>query len=112
MKSKRVRNDDASARSIALRGCYPLNDQTPEHSPPLARRLYWKKGDILHLADDPASTFYSITKGVVAESRAFEDGRRQIVGISTVGDFCGYPEHDGRYLFTVEAVTDVEGVRL
>ena len=52
--------------------------------------------------------FYKITRGIVIESRTLDDGRRQIVGIRTIGDLCGYPEHNGRYLFTAEAQTEVE----
>lgn len=50
---------------------------------------------------------YKITKGIVAESRTLDDGRRQIIGIRTVGDLCGYPEHRGRYLFSAQALTEV-----
>ena len=62
----------------------------------------------MYRADEPLRVFYKITKGIVTESRTLDDGRRQIVGIRTVGDLCGYPAHKGRSLFSGEALTEVE----
>jgi len=69
---------------------------------------HWAKREFLYRSDDPVQALYKITKGVVAESRVLDDGRRQIVGIRTVGALCGYPDHGGRYLFSAEALTEVE----
>ncbi|UYN93349.1 MAG: helix-turn-helix domain-containing protein [Enhydrobacter sp.] len=71
-----------------------------------ARR--WSKGDVLFEAGTPTGHFYKVTKGLVAIFRLFEDGRRQIVGIHTIGDLCGYIEHNGTYHFSGVALTDVE----
>ena len=74
----------------------------------LGGRRRWRKRELMYRADDDVHMFYKITKGFVAESRTLEDGRRQIVGIRTVGDLCGYPVHLGTHLFSAEALTEVE----
>jgi CRP/FNR family transcriptional regulator len=74
----------------------------------LGGRRRWTKREFLYRADEPARAYYKITKGIVAESRTLDDGRRQIVGIRTVGDLCAYPAHQDRYLFSGEALTEVE----
>ena len=62
----------------------------------------------MFLAGDPASMFYKVTRGIVAVYREFENGQRQIVGVHTIGDLCGYLQRDGDYSFSGEAITDVE----
>lgn len=59
-------------------------------------------------AGDPMGMFYKVTKGIVAVHRSLEDGRRQIVGVHTIGDLCGYLQQNGTYNFGGDAVTDVE----
>ncbi len=68
----------------------------------------WKKGQTLFAAGDPVDMFYKLTKGIVAIYREFENGQRQIVGVHTVGDLCGYLQRNGSYSFSAEAITDVE----
>lgn len=68
----------------------------------------WKKGEVLFRAGDPIGMFYKITKGIVAIHRTLGDGRRQIVGLHTIGDLCGDIENAGTYNFGGDAVTDVE----
>ena len=98
--------DSCLGRSVGV--CRPLDDQRLAHLLSMGGRRRWGRREILYRANDPVQTFYKITKGIVVESRTLDDGRRQIVGIRTIGDLCGYPEHDGRYLFTAEAQTEVE----
>lgn len=62
----------------------------------------------MYRAGESAHMVYKITKGIVAESRSLDDGRRQIIGIRTVGDLCGYPRHRGSFQFSGEALTEVE----
>ena len=59
-------------------------------------------------AGEPMGFFYKVTKGVVLVFRSLDDGRRQIVGVHSIGDLCGYLEKDGTYNFSGEALTDVE----
>ena len=93
-------------RSVGV--CRPLDDERLSHLLSMGGRRRWARREILYRANDPVQTFYKISKGIVIESRTLDDGRRQIVGIRTVGDLCGYPEHNGRYLFTAEAQTEIE----
>ena len=74
----------------------------------MAGRHRWAKRQVLYGGHVAANAFYKITKGIVAELEDFADGRRQIVAIRTVGDFCGYPPRKGRYVFTGQAITPVE----
>jgi CRP/FNR family transcriptional regulator len=68
----------------------------------------WKKGQTMFSAGEPVGMFYKVTKGIVAVYREFPNGQRQIVGVHTIGDLCGYLQRDGNYSFSGEAITDVE----
>jgi CRP/FNR family transcriptional regulator len=98
--------DSCPGRSLGI--CRPLDDQRLVQLLSLGGRRRWAKREVMYRADEPLGAFYKITKGIVAESRTLDDGRRQIVGVRTVGDLCGYPAHKGRYLFSGEALTEVE----
>ena len=98
--------DSCPGRSLGI--CRPLEDQRLAHLLAMGGQRHWAKREFLYRSDDPVQALYKITKGVVAESRVLDDGRRQIVGIRTVGALCGYPDHGGRYLFSAEALTEVE----
>jgi CRP/FNR family transcriptional regulator len=98
--------DSCPGRSLGI--CRPLDDQRLAHLLTMGGRRHWTKREFMHRADETARTIYKITKGIVAEARTLDDGRRQIIGIRTVGDLCGYPAHRGRYLFSAEALTEVE----
>jgi len=98
--------DSCPGRALGI--CRPLDDQRLKQLLALGGRRRWAKRELMYRADEPARLFFKVIKGVVAESRMLDDGRRQIVGIRTVGDLCGYPEYKGRYLFSGEALTEVE----
>src|SRR6476620_10703544 len=97
-----------SCRGRSLGVCGPLDDQRLDQLLAMGGRRRWAKRQSLYRADDAVQMLYKITKGIVAESRMLDDGRRQIVAIRTIGDLCGYPDHQGRHLFNAEALTDVE----
>jgi CRP/FNR family transcriptional regulator len=88
--------------------CEPLNDQRLAHLLSLGPPRRWMKGEIMFHAGDPMGYFYKVTKGIVLVFRTLEDGRRQIVGVHSTGDLCGYLEKNGTYNFSGEAITDVE----
>jgi CRP/FNR family transcriptional regulator len=67
----------------------------------------WKRRQILFRAGDPPTAVFKVTAGIVAVSRSFEDGRRQILRFSFPGDICGYLQTAGKYAFEGEAVTEV-----
>jgi CRP/FNR family transcriptional regulator len=98
--------DSCPGRSIGI--CTPLDDSRLTLLLGLGGTRHWKKGQTMFAAGDPAGTFYKVTKGIVAVYREFENGQRQIVGIHTIGDLCGYLQRDGNYTFSGEAITDVE----
>ena len=98
--------DSCLGRSLGV--CRPLDDQRLGQLLAMGGQRRWAKREFLYRADDPVQMLYKITKGIVAESRMLADGRRQIVGIRTIGDLCGYPDHQGRHLFSAEAHTEVE----
>jgi CRP/FNR family transcriptional regulator len=89
--------------------CGPLEDQRLRQLLQTGGRRRWAKRQFLYRADDPIQAFYKITKGIVVESRTLVDGRRQIVGIRSGGDLCGYPAQRGQHLSTAQALTEVEG---
>lgn len=68
----------------------------------------WKRREMLFRSGDAMSAFFKIRSGIVAVSRALDDGRRQIVALRVPGDCLGYLETDGKYCFEGEALTDVE----
>jgi CRP/FNR family transcriptional regulator, anaerobic regulatory protein len=74
----------------------------------LGPRRRWNKGEFMFQAGDPMGYFYKVTKGIVLVFRGLEDGRRQIVGVHSIGDLCGFLEKDGTYNFSGVALTDVE----
>ena len=106
MAPRKLLCDSCPGRSIGI--CRPLDDQRLGQLLALGGRRRWAKRELMYRADEPVRSVFKITKGIVAESRTLDDGRRQIIGIRTVGDLCGYPEHRGRYLFSAEALTEVE----
>ncbi|TMJ24815.1 MAG: Crp/Fnr family transcriptional regulator, partial [Alphaproteobacteria bacterium] len=98
--------DTCPGRSLGV--CSPLDDLRLAHLLALGGRRHWAKREFIYRAGDPMQMIYKIITGIVVESRMLYDGRRQIVGIRTTGDLCGYPENRGRYLFSGEALTEVE----
>ena len=95
-----------AGRSLGI--CAPLDNQGLAALVAMGGQRRWDKREMLYHAGDPAVAVYKITKGIVIEYCVLADGRRQIVAIRSVGDLCGYPARDGRYVLTAQAVTPVE----
>lgn len=68
------------------------------------------KGETLFYEGDDAKYVYNVKKGYVRLSRLGVDGRRQVMGFLTVGDYMG---HTGKsqYAISAEALTDAEVCR-
>jgi CRP/FNR family transcriptional regulator len=98
--------DTCPGRSLGI--CQPLDDAGLAELLSLGGRRRWQRHELLYRADDRAFMVYKITKGFVIESRALDDGRRQIMSIRAVGDLCGYPAFAGSHMLTAEALTEVE----
>lgn len=88
--------------------CEPLDDDRLAYLLSLGPRRRWSKGALMFQAGDPMGFFYKVTQGIVLVFRGLEDGRRQIVGVHSIGDLCGYLAKDGTYNFSGVALTDVE----
>jgi CRP/FNR family transcriptional regulator len=102
----RLRCRRCASRSLGV--CAPLGNKALAMLVAMGEQRRWGKGQLLYHCDDPAEAYYKITKGIITESAMMADGRRQIVGILTVGDLCGYPARKGRYGLTGQAITPVE----
>ncbi len=98
--------DHCVGRSLNL--CKPLDDTRLRRLLALGGIRHWKRHETLFRAGDPMGSFFKIRKGIVAVSRALDDGRRQIVAVRAPGDCVGYLDSDGTYAFEGEALTDVE----
>jgi CRP/FNR family transcriptional regulator len=98
--------DRCVGRSLNL--CRPLDDARLRRLLALGGIRHWKRHETLFRAGDPMASFFKIRKGIVAVSRALDDGRRQIVAVRAPGDCVGYLDNDGKYAFEGEALTDVE----
>ena len=92
----------------ALNLCKPLDDARLRRLLALGGIRHWKRHETLFRAGDPMTSFFKIRTGIVAVSRALDDGRRQIVAVRAPGDCVGYLDSDGKYAFEGEALTDVE----
>lgn len=98
--------DRCVGRSLNL--CKPLDDARLRRLLALGGIRHWKRHETLFRAGDPMASFFKIRKGIVAVSRALDDGRRQIVAVRAPGDCVGYLDSGGKYAFEGEALTDVE----
>jgi CRP/FNR family transcriptional regulator len=98
--------DRCIGRSLNL--CKPLDDARLHRLLALGGIRHWKRHEPLFRAGDPVTSFFKIRRGIVAVSRALDDGRRQIVAVRAPGDCVGYLDNDGKYAFEGEALTDVE----
>jgi len=63
-------------------------------------------GQMLFSECDDASYLYTVVEGEVRLSRMLDDGRRQITGFKSEGDFVGLSA-DGKYAADAEAINDV-----
>ncbi len=65
-----------------------------------------KAGQMLFSEYDDAKYFHTVVSGEVRLSRLLDDGRRQITGFKSAGDFVGLSV-DGHYTADAEAIDDV-----
>lgn len=113
--SSRLASDARRARPLpcldcpvkAYNVCKPLEYERQKQLFELGVQQSWKRRQFLYRAGDPATTLFKITSGIVAVSRPFADGRRQILGFFLAGEICGFIVKDGKYAFDGEAITEV-----
>lgn len=72
----------------------------------VAARRSLSKGQVFIDEGEPANDFFSITSGTVKLFKLLPDGRQQITGFATGGDFLGLAVSDG-YAFSAEAIGPV-----
>ena len=72
----------------------------------IARGSQLDAGATLFHEDDPAVEVFTVTSGMLKLSKLLPDGRRQITGFLTPGDYLGLAFAE-RYVYSAEAVTPV-----
>ncbi|GER07652.1 transcriptional regulator [Iodidimonas muriae] len=87
--------------------CSGLDDHQLQHLAARASRFELMRGKNLILEGDPTDNVYNIISGDVAVSRVSSDGRRQILGFLSKGDFVGLTLSEN-YSFSAEALSDAK----
>ena len=72
----------------------------------IARGAQLDAGEALFYEDDPATEVFTVTSGMLKLSKLLPDGRRQITGFLTPGDYLGLAFAE-KYVYSAEAVTPV-----
>ncbi|RMF14968.1 MAG: Crp/Fnr family transcriptional regulator [Alphaproteobacteria bacterium] len=85
--------------------CSGFEDDELKHLAARATRFSLARGKTLILEGDPADNVYNIIEGDVVLSRIASDGRRQILGFLSKGDFIGLTLSE-EYSFSAEALTE------
>ena len=90
-----------SARRLSV--CGVLEEEGLRRLNEAADHMTFSAGDVLVREGDPATHLFNITAGDVRVHKLLSDGRRQIVGFLSPGDFLGLATGD-RYAFSAEAL--------
>jgi len=99
----RVMCMDCPARESYL--CSGLDDGELRHLAARASRTNLPKGKTLILEGDSTDNVYNVIDGDVALSRVADDGRRQILGFLSSGDFIGLTLSEN-YTFSPETLSN------
>jgi CRP/FNR family transcriptional regulator len=91
-----------SARRLSV--CSVLRDDGLRRLNAASDQIAFAAGEVLVREGDPATQLFNITSGDVRVHKLLADGRRQIVGFLSAGDFLGLASGD-RYAFSAEALT-------
>src|SRR5262249_21646388 len=65
-----------------------------------------KPGETVFSEGDPADSVYEVVRGMVRLCKILPDGRRQITGFLSAGQFLGLAP-EGTCVYTAEAITEV-----
>ena len=76
----------------------------------IAHRMKVTKGSSLFYEGDDADFVYNVTEGFLRLTRVGVDGRRQVLGFLTTGDYLGHTRKE-QYSLSAEALTDVRVCR-
>lgn len=91
-----------SARRLSV--CGVLEQEGLRRLNDAADHMSFSAGEVLVREGDPATHLFNITDGDVRVHKLLSDGRRQIVGFLSPGDFLGLATGD-RYAFSAEALS-------
>lgn len=97
-----------TARRLSV--CSVLRDEGLSRLGAASDHLDFQPGDVLVREGDPATQLFNVTAGHVRVHKLLSDGRRQIVGFLSAGDFLGLASGD-RYAFSAEALTSGSACR-
>jgi CRP/FNR family transcriptional regulator len=86
--------------------CGVLDDDELVELDRLARSVSVAPRHYLMHQDEPATSLYNVTAGVVRLYRLLEDGRRQVIGFALPGDFLGLSMRE-HHNFCADALTPV-----
>lgn len=96
--------DSCNARHVGV--CDALPDEDLVFLARVAQPVKIAAGTAFFNESDPARFFYNINSGTVRLSKSLSDGRRQISGFMSVGQFLGLSVC-GTYAFSAEALDEV-----
>ncbi len=82
-----------------------IGDDDLAHLQDIAQEVNLPAGGLLFSEADPAASIYSVVDGTMRVCKMMPDGRRQITGFLTRGDFVGLADDD-LYVYTAEAVSN------
>src|SRR5262245_44743968 len=96
---------DCEIREIGV--CSSLNPGELEQVRRIVSTLKLNAGQAAIVEGEPAQDLFNVITGAVKLYKLLADGRRQITGFLSAGDFLGIAYND-TYAYTAEAVTDVK----
>jgi len=96
---------DCEIREIGV--CSSLNPGELEQVRRIVSTLTLHAGQAAIVEGEPAQDLFNVIAGAVKLYKLLPDGRRQITGFLSAGDFLGIAYND-TYAYTAEAVTDVK----
>ena len=94
-----------AARSVSI--CQAMPDDCMGVLDSMAVKNAANKGQVFIVEGDEANTLFNITAGTAKIYKLLGDGRRQIIGFLSVGDFLGLAPGK-RYPFSAEAITTMK----
>lgn len=98
-----------TAAKVGLGGlaiCHGLEQRGESHVAAIATVQQAHEGATVFCEGDRAENVYEVASGMLRLYKALPDGRRQITGFLSAGHILGL-SHNDLYLYTVEAITDV-----
>lgn len=97
-----------TVRQVAF--CAVLSSPELPRLSALAHQVRFAPHQTLFQEGDPAQEVFNLLEGTVKLYKSLPDGRTQITGFLSAGDFMGL-SNDGHYAYSAETVTDVKVCR-